>query len=137
MSRLAEDYPFVEWETERYPDYREFLDAAAACGVKLICIHNHLFTKAELEETIDSLAHADLPSGERRAFEKKLNELRVYAGFTCGLELTFDHQENIYAFHLRTPWRIEFIRILDIIDDRFMDADDAGEPLGGPYFSRN
>ena len=137
-SRLAEDFPFVEWETERRPDYREFFDAALACGAKLVCIHAHLFVAGELDDAIESLAHADLAAAERRLFEKKLNELRVYVGFTCGLELTFDHRENSYAFHLRTPWRIEFIKILDLIDDRFPDDDEeAGEPMGGPYFSRN
>ena len=137
-SRLAEDYPFIEWETERDPDYRKFLDAAVSCGVKLVCIHPHLFAMPELDDAVDSIAHADLPPAERRLYEKKLAELRVYLGFTCGLELTFDHQDNIYAFHLRTPWRIEFIRILDLIDDRFPDDEaEAGEPMGGPYFSRN
>ncbi len=137
-SRLAEDYPFIEWETERHPEYREFLDAALACGVKLVCIHPHMFTIPELEDAIGDLAIAELPPAERRLFEKKLNELRIYAGFTCGLELTFDHQENIYAFHLRTPWRIEFLKLLDIIDGQIpYDDDEAQEPLGGGYFSRN
>jgi hypothetical protein len=138
-SRLAEDYPFIEWETESHPGYGEFLDAALACGVKLVCIHPHMFGIPELEEAIADLAIAELPPAERRLFEKKLNELRIYAGFTCGMELTFDHQENIYAFHLRTPWRIEFLRLLDVIDGLIQDeGDDADEPMGGgPYFSRN
>ena len=137
-SRLAEDYPFIEWETELHPDYREFFDAAVACGVKLICTHSHMFTVAELEEALESLTDTDVSSAERRLLEKKLNEQRIYVGFTCGLEMTFDHQENIYAFHLRTPWRIEFLRMVELIDARFpYDDDEDDKPMGGPYFSRN
>ena len=81
---------------------------------------------------------SELSAAERRLFEKKLNDLKVYVGFTGGVELAFDHADNIYFFHLRTPWRIEFMRMLDMIDDQIMDDDnEPDEPMGGPYFSRN
>jgi hypothetical protein len=137
LSRLDDEPALIEWDTDRRTDFREFLDVATACGVKLICIHDYQFTKAELDVAIDSLPDADLPPGERRAIENSLNNLRVYVGFTGGLELSFDYQDNVYCFHLRTPWRREFINILNALDDNFMDGDEGGEALGGSYFSRN
>lgn len=137
-SRIADDFPFVEWDTERRTDYRPFLEAAVACGVKLICIHDYQFTKEELDETIMDISSSELSIEERRVYEKQLNNLSVYAGFTCGVELTFDHADNVYFFHLRTPWRIEYMKIVDAIDDNFLESDEGDEPLsGGGFFSRN
>ena len=141
-SRLEDDVTFIAWDTNRRTDPREFLDAAAACGAKLICIHTYQFTSDEFDDATETLKEADLPVTERRALEKQLNSLRVYLGFTCGLELAFDYQENVYFFHLRTPWRIEFMKLANEIDDfifeRDDDDDETGEALGGSgYFSRN
>ena len=139
-SRIEDTPSFIHWDTERYPDYHGFLDAAVACGVKLIGILDYKFSKGELETIIDSLKEADMTAGERRDFEKQLNALRVYVGFTSGLELTFDYSNKIYFFHLRTPWRIEFIRLAAMIDDKIYDDDDEedeDDPIGGAYYSRN
>jgi len=136
-SRIESELSFIEWDTDRYSDFRAFLDAAVACGVKLICLHDYQFTKDDLDVAIESLPDADLPPAERRAIEKSLSNLRVYVGFTCGLELSFDHQDNIYFFHLRTPWRKEFIDTMHAIDENILDEGDEGDSMGGGYFSRN
>ena len=139
-SRIEDDLTFIAWDTARRTDHREFLDAAAACGVKLICIHTYQFTSDELDDAVETLKESDLPATGRRVLEKQINSLRVYLGFTCGLELAFDYEGNVYFFHLRTPWRIEFMKLANEIDGfLFEDADDdANESLGGGgYFSRN
>ena len=140
-SRLSSEYPFIEWDTERYPDYRDFLEAAAVCGVKLLCVHGHQFTIDELEFSAMGLKEIELPSAERRAMEKQLDGFRMYIGFTSAVELAFDFQDNTYFFHLRAPWRIEYVKLAHAIDGHLVDDEDDDEdaPMSGGtgYFSRN
>jgi len=139
-SRLGSDFSFVEWDTERRSDFREFLDAAVSCGVKMVCVHGHLFTNEEFDYTISMLKDLDLPTGERRSLEKQLKPYEMYVGFTSSVELSFDHADNTYFFHLRTPWRVEYVKLASSIDNQLMDdLDDDDEPMsgGGGFFSRN
>lgn len=139
-TRIGTDIPMVEWDTDRRPDFHEFLNIAVTCGVKLLCIHDYKFEVDDLDEALESLKEADFSAAERRTLEKKLNALRMYVGFTCGLELAFDFNDNVYFFHLRTPWRAEFIEVIKELDSQFFDnpLEDPEEPMGGSgYFSRN
>ncbi len=138
-SRIASDLIFIEWDSERRPDYREFLAVANSCGVKLVCLHDYKFEAQELEEALAAVKDGDLSTQERRGIEKQLNALQMYVGFTCGLELSFDYQDNVYYFHLRTPWRTEFIQIMTTLDEQLFDTelDERDEPMGGSFFSRN
>ena len=74
---------------------------------------------------------------ERRAWEKKLRELRAYLGFTCTLEMTFDHGARTYVFDLRTDWYDEFCDLIEDIDAAFPDDDEDTGSFGSGYFSRN
>ena len=140
LSRIASPATFVEWDSDRHSDYREFLNTAIVCGVKMICIHDYKFEAEELEEAFQTVKEAELSTQERRALDKQLNALRMYVGFTCGLELAFDYRDQVYFFHLRTPWRTEFIDAINELDESIFDSEmgDPDEPMGGSgFFSRN
>lgn len=137
-SRAAGSTPFVYWDTERYPDYGEFLEIAKQAGIRLVVFHHGEFTQDYVDDAVARLEAAELPRDDQRPLERRLNSLRDYAGFTCELELSFDHQGRIYCFNLRTEWYEDLLDILDEIDASYpeQDEEDGEGPLGG-YFSRN
>ena len=137
QSRLLDSLPIIYWESERYPDYRNFLNVAKSAGAKMVVFHHREFTPDHLDDAVEQLESAGLPHEERRSLERRIKELRVYEGFTCAVELSFDHEGRIYVFDLRTEWYDELSDILEEIDMMGADVDEDGEgPIGG-YFSQN
>ncbi len=137
-SRIAGSTPFVYWDTEQHPDFREFLDTAAKCGVRLIVFHHREFSNDYIEDALERLEAAELPRDDQRPIERRLKALRDYEGFTCHLELSFDYQGRGYHFSLRTEWYEDLLDVLDEIDASLPEEeeDEGEEPMGG-YFSRN
>lgn len=136
-SRMLDASPIVHWDTSRFPDYQQFLEVADRIGSKLIVYHQHEFTSEHIEEALGRLDGAEMPRDEQRNMERRLREMRLYEGFLCALELSFDHGGRIYLFDARTEWYEELGDILDEIDANTPDQDEEEEgPLGG-YFSKN
>ena len=75
---------------------------------------------------------------DRRAIERRLREMRIYQGFTCGIELSFDREGRTYVYDLHTEWFGDFLDTLDEIDSYMPSEGEEDEegPIGG-YFSRN
>ena len=136
--RIAGSPPFVYWDTEQHPDFRMFLDTAAQAGARLIVFHHRQFSLDYIDDAMERLEAAGLPLDDQRPLERRLNALRAYEGFTCHLELSFDHQGRVYYFSLRTEWYEDLLDILDEIDasDPDQEEEEGEEPMGG-YFSRN
>jgi hypothetical protein len=134
-----EGLPLVLWDSEKYPDYRMFLEVARGAGVKLI-----IFASAELEaEDLDSLTEqlgeCELPRDERRDFESRIRKLRVHTGGTCTLELGFDLDGRLYVYEVQPDWYEEFLDLEEEITTNLGGDDeefDGGDALGG-YFSKN
>jgi len=134
-SRDLERIPAVYWDSEASPDYKPFIDAAKSAGSKLIVFHQKEFFAHQVDDALEQLEGCDLPREEYRELERRLNELRVYSGFICAIELSFDHQGRVYVFDLRTEWYKNFADILDEI--QVMDSDSSDDtPMSG-YFSKN
>lgn len=138
--RSAESASAVQWETGSYPDYRMFVAAAEAAGVRLMTLYAHQFTDDMIDDALARLEETGLARDEQRALDMRLREMRGYAGFTCQIELAFDLAPRVYVFDLRTEWFDDLNDILDRIDEAYEDEeDDAGGPLGsgGGYYSNN
>jgi len=125
----------IYWDSETHPDYREFVEAAAAAGVRMITLYAREFTSEIVENALAQLADSDLEREERRALDARLNELRAYEGFTCQIELSFDHAQRTYLFDLRTDWFDELNELLERIEDFYEDEGDEN-PLSG-FYSNN
>jgi hypothetical protein len=137
-SRLMDSLPLVYWDLEHYPDYKLFLKAAEAAGARMIVFHRREFAAGMIEDALEQLQDAELAPAERRSTERRLRELRVYEGFTCTLELSFDYQNRVYLYDLRTEWYNELNDILDEIESALPDEEDeAGDSSMGGYFSKN
>jgi hypothetical protein len=137
QSRLLDSLPIIYWDCERSSDFRKFLTVAKSAEAKLVVFHHREFTPDHIGEALDRLEAAGMPHDEARAIERRLKDLRVYEGFTCALELSFDYQGRIYVFDLATDWYDELSDILEEIDVFGADEDDNDEgPISG-YFSQN
>jgi len=134
-SRGHESAPAVYWDCDQYPDYKLFVKAAQTAGAKLIVFHQHSFAFEQVEDALDELEDCGIPQEEYREFKRRLDDVRLYDGFVCSIELSFDCEGRIFLFDLRTEWYEELTDLLDEIHILSADADDD-MPMSG-YFSKN
>ena len=71
-----EGLPLVTWDTERYPDYRVFLEVAGKVGQKLILFASREMDAAEIDEILEELEETELTREERRELEGRLRAAR-------------------------------------------------------------
>ena len=126
----------VYWDSENYPDYREFVEAACAAGVRMVSLYAREFTSDIVETALAHLSETDLGRDEKRAFDARLNEIQAYEGFTCQIELSFDHAQRTYVFEIRTDWFDELNDLLERIEFSYQDEEGDENPLSG-YYSNN
>jgi hypothetical protein len=125
----------VFWDSQNHPDYREFVEAACAAGVRLVTLYARELTPELIENALTQLSDTDLERDERRAMEIRLHEIRAYEGFTCQIELSFDHAQRTYVFEVRTDWFDELNDLVERIEYSYQDDGDEN-PLTG-YYSNN
>lgn len=125
----------IYWDSENHPDYREFVEAACAAGARFLTLHARELTADIVETALAQLPDTDLERDERRALDTRLNELRAYEGFTCQIELSFDHAQRTYIFEVRTEWFDELNDLVEQIEYSYQDEGDEN-PLSG-YYSNN
>ena len=126
----------VFWDWERHPDYREFVETACAAGVRLVTLFAREFSSDVVETALERLAEADLERDEKRALGTRLSEIQAYEGFTCQIELCFDHAQRTYVFEVRTGWFDELNELVERIEYSFQDEEEDENPLSG-YYSNN
>jgi hypothetical protein len=136
FSRNSEHEALIEWDTSRYPDYKQFLNVAKRLEVRLIVLHHRDFSSEIIDEAIEELNATSLDYEDRRTYEQRLRELSVYEGFTCALELSFDYGGRVYLFEIQTEWYEELNQILDELTVNGEPGGEDEDPLGG-YYSKN
>lgn len=136
FSRALDSLPTVYWDVAQHPDYREFLKVAQQASAKIIVFHQRTMSEEYVDDALDRLEEAQLTRDEVRELERRIRQLRAYEGFTCALELSFDHAGRLFLFDLRTEWYEELNDILDDIDAATPPEDEEQGPIGG-YFSNN
>ncbi len=123
------------WDTQAHSDFREFVKAAEAVGVRLLTIFSREFSADVLEEAVEHLGDTSLSREDRRRVESRMRDLRAYEGFVCEIELSFSFAGRTYVFDQVTEWYDEISELLEEIEDAYQaPMDDA--PLGG-YYSNN
>ena len=132
-----ESFPMVIWDSQHHPDYQRFLDVASQVGTKLILFATREFQAEDIEELLSHLDECDLSREERRDYESRLRELRVFEGVTCSLELAFDYNSRLYVYEVQPDWYEEFLGVEDEIVSRLSDEDDDEDDSLGGYFSKN
>jgi hypothetical protein len=137
-SRVLDDIHMVHWDVDRHPELEPFLAAARQVGVKMLVLHHREFTESNVDDAIERLDDCEMSMEDRHDLERRLEALRKYDGSTCAIELSFDYQDRVYMFDVRTDWYMDFIDALEEIEPYFDDEDeeDDDDTIGG-YYSRN
>jgi hypothetical protein len=140
-SRVLESGHVISWNARLFPDFRQFLGIARKLDITLVSFYQEQLAAQLIEQALDDLQSADLMDrDEKRGLERRLREYRMYEGFTCAVELAFDHDGRMYLFTLRTDWYDEITDILDEVDAATPDpepsSDDDQDSMGG-FYSRN
>jgi hypothetical protein len=133
-----EDPHMVLWDTEHYPDYRMFLDAALRAGVTLVLFATREFEAADIDELLEQLEELSLDRDQERDYQSRLRKMRIYEGVTCSIELAFTLDSRLYVYELQPDWYEEFLVAEDEIANAMAEGemDEGGDSLGG-YFSKN
>jgi hypothetical protein len=133
-----EDLPVISWDTEKYPDYRMFLDAARKVSQKLILFASREFEEIEVEEALEGIEEAAISRDEQRDLERRVRSARRHAGETCTLELAFDYNSHLYVYEVQPDWYEDFLETCDEITTMLPvgDGGDSDDGLGG-FYSNN
>lgn len=133
-----EGLPMVLWDAEKFPDYQSFLEVAQKCGVRLVLFASREFDADDIDELITQLDDCELTREERRDYESRLRDLRIYSGVTCSLELAFSYDSRLYVYELQPDWFDDYCSIEDEVMERLAgeESDSDSDSLGG-YFSNN
>jgi len=137
--QMSDGMIHVSWDTERHPDFREFVTSASKAGVKMMVFHAESFSESSIDEALDQLEICDFTREEKRNYEKRLKALQGYEGFTSLLSMSFTLDGRIYQFELHSDWH-------DTLEDIWMELDAASGEMPeeegsdgtvGGYFSNN
>jgi hypothetical protein len=137
--QMTESPIHVTWDVEKHPDFREFVSAATAAGVRLMVFHAESFSESSVDEALEQLEVCDFSRDEKRNYEKRLKALQGYEGFTSLISLSFTLDGRIYQFELHSDWH-------DTLEDIWLELDAAsgeiadestGDGTVGGYFSNN
>ena len=133
-----EELPVISWDTERFPDYRMFLEAAQKVGQKLILFASREFEEIEVEEALEGIEEAAITRDEQRELERRVRSARKHSGETCTLEMAFDHNGHLYVYEVQPDWYEEFLETCDEITTMLPvgDGGDSEDGLGG-FYSNN
>jgi hypothetical protein len=138
-SGALEGLPVITWDTERFPDYRAFLDVARKAGQKLILFASRELETEEIDEVLEELEDSEFTHDERRDLEKRVREAQRHVGAICALELAFDHNSHLYVYEARPDWYEDFLdaaeeiaAVMPAVDG----VDDGADGLGG-FYSNN
>ncbi|MBV9507338.1 MAG: hypothetical protein JO323_20275 [Acidobacteriia bacterium] len=133
-----EGLPMVLWDVERHPDYHMFLDVARKTGAKMVMFASREFESSDVDTLLEQVDESDLSREERREYESRLREMRIFESVTCSIELAFNYDSRLYVYEVQPDWYEEFLNLEEEITSRFADETDIdpGDSLGG-YFSKN
>jgi hypothetical protein len=134
--RMPDALNQVSWDTERHPDFKEFLSVAQKSGAKLITFYHQAFSLDQIDEALDRVEESNLTREERRNYETRLRQLQAYEGFTCSVELSFCLGAQTYLFELHTEWYDALNDILSELEAAADEEETDDGALGG-YFSNN
>ena len=138
-SRHADPETAIFWDTESYPDFRDFLRCASQLQVPLIVMHARAFREDEIEDAFQDLEESTIEGEEKEEMAASFREMNVFAGLVGSLDLSFDYEGRTYFYYLEADWYREFLDLRDEIDVVTYGStfdEEPGDSMGG-YFSKN
>jgi hypothetical protein len=135
-----ETLPVISWDTERFPDYRMFLDTAQKLGVKLVLFASRELEEVEVTDAAEELEDADMSREDKREYENRIRDAKRNIGSVCALELAFTYDSHVYAYEARPDWYEDFLEACDELDAMIAgigDVEDDGHDSLGGFYSNN
>ncbi len=135
-----DELPVITWDSERFPDYRMFLDTAARSGEKIIVFIAAAFEDEDVEDIEADIELSGLDREHVREISQRLSQFRAYLGKTCFIQMAFDYHSRLYVYELQPDWYNEYLELTDELevmlphDHDHEDGDD--ESMGG-FYSNN
>ncbi|MBV9759162.1 MAG: hypothetical protein JO340_01245 [Acidobacteriaceae bacterium] len=133
----AQGAPQVAWDTERHPNFREFLSAGQKAGAKLFVFHYESFSLDRVDDALEQLEETELTREEKRSYEARLRQLQAFDGFTCSVELSFSMDGREYLFEAHTEWLEALNDIMMELDAASQEEEDEDDGSMGRFFSKN
>lgn len=136
-----DELPVITWDSESFPDYRMFLDAAHRSGERIIIFIAAAFEEEDIADVEADVALSGMDREHARSIEQRLHRFRTHFGKTCFIQIAFDHHARLYVYELQPDWYGEYLELTDEIDvmlphDHEHEEGDDDEPLGG-FYSNN
>jgi hypothetical protein len=136
-----DELPVITWDSESFPDYRMFLDAAHRSGEKVVIFMAAAFDDEDIADVEADVALSGLDREHVRSIEQRLHRFRAYLGKTCFIQLAFDHRGRLYVYELQPDWYNEYLELTDELDvmlphEHEHEEGDDDETLGG-FYSNN
>jgi hypothetical protein len=131
----------VWWDTDRAPDYKQFVTAAKSVGARMILYFDQELQEETISDTEDALELAVLEPEEYREYARQIGDLRSYIGFTNRIGIGFASEGMFYWFDLEAPWYTE---LMDTLEDLHLSSipyeageeEDKNPPMGN-FYSNN
>lgn len=141
MARALEEFPTnIDWDHINHPDFRGFLDCAEKLGVRVIVLHTRRLAEEQIDAALEDLQDLEIPYEDRREYERRFKEIRMYSGFTCAIEMSFDYDHQTYLYTRSTDWYEDVMNMIEDIETAGGGGglDDADFPSGdGGFYSKN
>ncbi len=132
----GEEYTY--WDSQAFPDWRQFIDVAKESGAKLIVFTVQQFEESDVDLAIERLEECDLTPDERREYGQQFESLRKYAGQTAFVRAAFAHADHWLACEFVAPWHDEFEEAMDDLATLLpFDLDEDEDDEDPDFFSRN
>jgi hypothetical protein len=130
----------ITWDTESFPDYRMFLDAAHRSGERIVIFIAATFEEEDIADVEADVALSGLDRDHMRSIEQRLQRFRVYLGKTCFIQIAFDHRGRLYVYEMQPDWYGEYLELTDELEVMLPHEHDHEEgdddSLGG-FYSNN
>ena len=137
LTRPGDD-PNIYWDSDHYPEHRDYLAAMKKLGVKLVLVSEREFETADVQRVLEDMEDCDFTAEERRSLERRLREFRIYDGRLCAMRLTAHYEGRPYVLDLRTDWFQDYLDICDEVATRLPgDEDEEDDSSLGGFYSNN
>ncbi len=129
---------FAYWDTEQYPDWRQFTDVAREAGARMFLFSSRQLAAEELTGAKETLAEVEMADNDREDAGDFLDTLRPNIGRVAWLRIAWQQDGRRFAFERVAPWYEKFLDLVDEIGESLPELsegkeDDAPGGRGGFY----
>lgn len=136
---IENDDEFTYWDSNSFPDWRQFVDVAKESGARLMLLATETFDESDLDLGFEKLEECEISADGRREFTRQFETLRKHVGQTAWVRLAFDHSGQWLACEFIAPWHDDYELAMEELNS-FIPLDFDEEELGDSdrgFFSHN